>query len=54
MRSGNFEDKIAKDMYGNVLSPFKMITRKAIIPDAEELEANNRSRSAKLRIAEKK
>jgi 16S rRNA (cytosine1402-N4)-methyltransferase len=54
MRSGNFEDKIEKDFYGNVLSPFILISRKAITPDKQELEDNNRSRSAKLRIAEKK
>lgn len=54
MRSGNFEDKIEKDFYGNILSPFVLISRKAITPDKQELEDNNRSRSAKLRIAEKK
>ena len=54
MRSGNFEDKIEKDFYGNVLSPFTLISRKAIVPDEQELADNNRSRSAKLRIAEKK
>ena len=54
MRSGNFEDKIAKDMYGNNLTPFKLISRGAIIPDEDELSKNTRSRSAKLRIAEKK
>jgi 16S rRNA (cytosine1402-N4)-methyltransferase len=54
MRSGNFEDKIEKDLYGNDLSPFKLINRKAIVPDEKELKENNRSRSAKLRIAEKK
>jgi 16S rRNA (cytosine1402-N4)-methyltransferase len=54
MRSGNFYDTIEKDMYGNMLIPFTAITRKAIIPDEEEVNANNRSRSAKLRIVEKK
>ena len=54
MRSGNFDDKIEKDFYGNVLSPFKLISRKAITPDEQELQENNRSRSAKLRIAERK
>lgn len=52
MRSGNFDDKIEKDLYGNDLSPFVLINRKAIVPDEKELEQNNRSRSAKLRIAE--
>ncbi|MDX1285272.1 MAG: 16S rRNA (cytosine(1402)-N(4))-methyltransferase, partial [Draconibacterium sp.] len=53
MKAGNFEGKIEKDFYGNVQSPFKLINRKVIIPGKEELEANTRSRSAKLRIAEK-
>jgi 16S rRNA (cytosine1402-N4)-methyltransferase len=52
MRSGNFDDKVEKDLYGNDLSPFVLINRKAIVPDEKELEQNNRSRSAKLRIAE--
>lgn len=54
MRSGNMEDKIEKDFYGNPLTPFHLITRKAIIPDENEMIENPRSRSAKLRIAEKK
>ena len=53
MKAGNFEGKIVKDFYGNVQSPFKVITRKVIVPGKEELEANPRSRSAKLRVAEK-
>ncbi|KJF42458.1 16S rRNA (cytosine(1402)-N(4))-methyltransferase RsmH [Draconibacterium sediminis] len=53
MRSGNFEGKIEKDFYGNVQSPFKIINRKVIIAGEEELQANPRSRSAKLRIAER-
>ena len=53
MRSGNLEGKEEKDFYGNPLSPFRLITRKAIVPDDNELEENNRSRSARLRICEK-
>jgi len=53
MRTGNFEGKIDKDFYGNLNSPFKIITRKIITPGIEELERNTRARSAKLRIAEK-
>ena len=53
MKTGNFEGKLEKDFYGNVISPFKVINRKVIVPGAEELEKNSRSRSAKLRIAEK-
>lgn len=54
MKSGNFKGEIEKDFYGNNLSPFTLISRKAITPSKEELELNTRSRSAKLRIAEKK
>ena len=54
MRSGNMEDKIEKDFYGNILSPFMPVNHKAITPSASELENNNRSRSAKLRIAERR
>ena len=53
MRAGNFEGKIEKDFYGNITSPFKLINRKVIVPGEEELKENTRSRSAKLRIAEK-
>lgn len=53
MRSGNFEGKTEKDFYGRVQAPFEMITRKAIVPSEGELERNPRSRSARLRVAEK-
>lgn len=53
MRSGNLEGKIEKDFYGNPLTPFNIISRKAIVPTEEEIEINSRARSAKLRIAEK-
>ncbi|MBT3385343.1 MAG: 16S rRNA (cytosine(1402)-N(4))-methyltransferase RsmH [Prolixibacteraceae bacterium] len=53
MKAGNFEGKIEKDFYGNVITPFKLINRKVIVPGEKELEKNPRSRSAKLRIAEK-
>jgi len=53
IKSGNFDGRLEKDFYGNPVSPFKMINRKVITPDADELKANSRSRSAKLRIAEK-
>ncbi|MBQ3174117.1 MAG: 16S rRNA (cytosine(1402)-N(4))-methyltransferase, partial [Alistipes sp.] len=45
--------RIEKDFFGRQNTPFKLITRKAITPTAEELERNTRSRSAKLRVAEK-
>lgn len=53
IKSGNFKGEIEKDFYGNPLVPFKMISRKPIIADQEELDRNPRARSAKLRIAEK-
>lgn len=53
MKTGNFEGNVEKDFYGNLNSPFRLVNRKVITPGQEELQANNRSRSAKLRIAEK-
>lgn len=53
MRSGNFDDKVEKDFYGNSLSPLRPVSRGAIKPSDTELEANNRSRSARLRVAER-
>lgn len=52
-KSGNLEGKIEKDFYGNVLSPWKLVNNKVIIADQEEIALNPRSRSAKLRVAEK-
>ncbi len=52
-RSGNFEGELVKDFYGNVETPFTLINRKVIVPSEEEQRSNPRSRSAKLRIAEK-
>ncbi|NNF81493.1 MAG: 16S rRNA (cytosine(1402)-N(4))-methyltransferase RsmH [Flavobacteriaceae bacterium] len=51
MRNGLFEGEPERDIYGNVEVPFKRIG-KLIIPSEEEIEANSRARSAKLRIAE--
>ncbi len=53
MKAGNFEGKVEQDFYGNRLSPFKLVNNKVIVASEEEVEANPRSRSAKLRIAEK-
>ena len=52
-RSGNIEGEVEKDFYGNPLTNLKIINRKVIIPSEEEQRVNPRSRSAKLRIAEK-
>ena len=53
LKSGNFEGKVEKDFYGNVSAPFRLINGKVIVAAADEIERNPRSRSAKLRIAEK-
>jgi 16S rRNA (cytosine1402-N4)-methyltransferase len=53
LAKGKFRGEVEKDFYGNEEKPFKLITRKAIVADAEELVRNSRSRSAKLRIGEK-
>ena len=53
MKTGNFEGKADKDFFGKVHSPFKLVNNKVIIASEEEVERNPRSRSAKLRIAEK-
>jgi 16S rRNA (cytosine1402-N4)-methyltransferase len=50
---GKFRGEVEKDFYGNEIKPLKSISRKAIIASPEEIEKNNRARSAKLRIAEK-
>lgn len=53
LKTGNFEGKMEQDFFGNVRSPFRLINNKVIVPSGEEVERNPRSRSAKLRIAEK-
>ncbi|MBR5532039.1 MAG: 16S rRNA (cytosine(1402)-N(4))-methyltransferase RsmH [Bacteroidales bacterium] len=50
---GNFEGKAEKDFFGRVIAPLKQVNNKVIVPSDEEIERNPRSRSAKLRIAEK-
>ena len=52
-KTGNIEGKLNKDLYGKIVTPIKAINNKVIIPTDKEQERNPRSRSAKLRIAEK-
>ena len=53
MKAGNAEGKVSQDFFGRIEAPFRQISNKVIIPDEEEQLRNPRSRSAKLRIAEK-
>jgi 16S rRNA (cytosine1402-N4)-methyltransferase len=53
MKAGNTEGKIEHDFFGRISSPLRLINNKVITPDENELQNNPRSRSAKLRIAEK-
>lgn len=50
---GKFSGEVEKDFYGNMIRPLQPVNRKPILASKEELEINNRARSAKLRIAEK-
>lgn len=52
-KTGNFEGRLEQDFFGNVNSAFRLVNNKVIVPTDEELVSNPRSRSAKLRIAEK-
>lgn len=54
MKTGNAEGKMTQDFFGRVDTPFRLVNSKVTVPDDEEQERNPRSRSAKLRIAEKK
>ncbi|MFY7971240.1 MAG: 16S rRNA (cytosine(1402)-N(4))-methyltransferase RsmH [Flavobacteriales bacterium] len=53
MKTGNFEGEPQKDFFGNLLRPLKPTTSKPLLPSDEEIEVNNRARSAKMRVAEK-
>ena len=53
MKTGNLEGKAEQDFFGNVQTPFRLINNKVIVASEEEVSRNPRSRSAKLRIAEK-
>ena len=53
IKAGNAEGKVKQDFFGRIEAPFKQVTNKVITPSDEEQQRNPRSRSAKLRIAEK-
>lgn len=54
MKTGNVEGKAEQDFFGNRQTPFRLVNNKVILASDEEVNRNPRSRSAKLRIAEKK
>ncbi len=53
IKAGNAEGKVNQDFYGRIEAPFRAVNNKIVVPDESEQESNPRSRSAKLRIAEK-
>lgn len=53
LAKGKFQGDVEKDFYGNLIRPLEPVTRKALIASQEEIQQNNRARSAKLRIAKK-
>ncbi|MBX7050543.1 MAG: 16S rRNA (cytosine(1402)-N(4))-methyltransferase RsmH [Flavobacteriales bacterium] len=53
MKTGNFEGKPDKDFFGNLHRPLKPLHSKPLLPDDDEISANTRARSAKMRVAEK-
>lgn len=53
MKTGDFAGKAEKDFFGKINAPLKPLGNKPVVPDAEEIERNPRSRSAKLRVAVK-
>ena len=54
MKTGNADGILEKDFFGNQLTPYKLVNSKPIVPSDEEILHNNRARSAKLRIAERR
>ncbi|MDR2791367.1 MAG: 16S rRNA (cytosine(1402)-N(4))-methyltransferase, partial [Tannerellaceae bacterium] len=51
LKTGNFDGQSEQDFFGNVRSPFRPVHTRVIVPTVEEVAANPRARSAKLRIA---
>lgn len=54
MRAGRMDGEVQQDFYGNKLTPWTLVSRKAIVPTDAEVADNSRARSAKLRIAERR
>ncbi|MEM9928875.1 MAG: 16S rRNA (cytosine(1402)-N(4))-methyltransferase RsmH, partial [Bacteroidota bacterium] len=53
LKTGNGDGTVIKDFYGKIDRPYKILTKKPILPDAEEIQRNSRARSAKLRVGER-
>jgi 16S rRNA (cytosine1402-N4)-methyltransferase len=53
MKAGNAEGRVTQDFFGRTETPFRLVNNKVIVPTDEEQQRNPRSRSAKLRIAER-
>ena len=53
LKTGNAEGSVKKDFYGKIDRPYKILTKKPVLPDAEEIRQNSRARSAKLRAGER-
>ncbi|MTB51298.1 16S rRNA (cytosine(1402)-N(4))-methyltransferase RsmH [Lewinella sp. W8] len=53
LKTGNAEGKVIKDFYGKIDRPYKILTKKPVLPSAEEIQRNSRARSAKLRVGER-
>ena len=54
MKTGNADGNLEKDFFGNQLAPYKLLSSKPIVPSDDEIQINNRARSAKLRVAERR
>ncbi|MBE6342991.1 MAG: 16S rRNA (cytosine(1402)-N(4))-methyltransferase RsmH [Lentimicrobiaceae bacterium] len=54
MKTGNADGNLEKDFFGNQLTPYKLLSSKPIAPSDDEIQINNRARSAKLRVAERR
>ncbi|MCP9235568.1 16S rRNA (cytosine(1402)-N(4))-methyltransferase RsmH [Lewinella sp. JB7] len=53
LKTGNAEGTVTKDFYGKIDRPYKILTKKPVLPSAEEIQQNSRARSAKLRAGER-